>query len=162
VNARSRKDVGSSVNTYYSEPPNIRGILRLTGGSEQCNVVSCALPATALFSSALSKLNQAYLKCSKHAGCTNRVKTAASSCTGSYHSAFSAHYNGCCVLTAANTPSTISQFTAHQSYTFTNKTYKYIKSHDKLAVTNESGKRNLDRTSGLAPIVDVLECVYHK
>jgi hypothetical protein len=80
VTARSTKNEGSSVNTYYSELPTIRGILRLTDGCEQWNV-SCVLPTTALFSSALSKLNQAYLKCSNDAGCSNRMKTAASSCT---------------------------------------------------------------------------------
>jgi len=79
------------------------------------------LPTTALFPSALSKLNQAYLKCSNDAGCSNRMKTPASSRTGSFHSAFSAQYNGFCVLTAANTHSTISHFTAHQSYNFTTK-----------------------------------------
>jgi len=49
------------------------------------------------------------------------MKTAASSCTGAYHSAFSAQYNGFCVRTAANTPSAISQFTAHQSSHITTK-----------------------------------------
>jgi len=75
------------------------------------------LPTTALFSSALPKLNQTYLKRSNDTGFSNRMKTAASSCPCSCHSSFSAEYNGFCVLTVANTPSTTSQFTALQSCT---------------------------------------------
>jgi hypothetical protein len=90
------------------------------------------------------------------------MQTAASPSTGSYHSAFSAQYNGSCILTAANTSPVPLHSSLHFSHIISPQNYNYIQSYNKPAITVQSGKRNLDRTSGLAPIVDVLECVYHK